>query len=261
MLLQTPSAGILRSRRRRGPLDRRQTLGHNLLSGLVAHWPLDDAITVGTTSQPQRELHGGYAVQGPTFSNGPSRTSGVAGKLASQFTSASSNYLLRTSEAALQCGDIEFACSAWVYLDSLSSTRVIMGKDNNSAGGREWTFYSTAANNPRFIAFDGTSVVGSLIHSTTLTTGTWYFLLGYHSAASNQVGLSVNGAAFETAATTGAPATTSTEFRIGADARGSSPPLWDGRIQMPTIWKNTIPTADDALYLYNGGFGRPYPFV
>ncbi len=84
--------------------------------------------------------------------------------------------------------------------------------------------------------------------------------MGYHDSVNNLLGISLNGAAFQTVTTSGvAPNTTSAPFVIGSYNTGTGE-FWNGRLSCPLIGKSPVggiaalaTTIRDALYANGQG--------
>lgn len=174
---------------------------------------------------------------------------GVRGRTAAQFTKANSESLSVNSNAALQTGDVDFWFAGWVYLDSLAATQDFAGK------GAEYGFEFQVANTYFMIQGFG-AYVGS---GSALSTGAWHFLMGYHDSVANTIGISVDGAAFATAADT-TITTTATAFNIGHFLGAT---YHDGRAANWAFGKNPVGgisalTTTIKNALYNAGAGVRY---
>lgn len=190
---------------------------------------------------------------------------GVQAKGASQFTAASSQSLSVADNAALSSADVDLWFAGWVYLDSTSAVRTIASKWQVDSNNREWLLYFDNSNTRfKFIASpDGTG--SGLATATASTFGapstvTWYFVMAYHDAAANTIGISVNGGAFDTAAHTTGLSDKAGAFRIGAYFDGAAAGFMDGRVAHSIFGKSPVgggaalwTTIRDALY--NGGSG------
>lgn len=173
-----------------------------------------------------------------------------------QFTAANSESLTRADSATLSTGDIDFSFSIWVYTDVFGAYRVIAGKSAFGTG-TEWVlFYDNSTSKYRLDCQNSVgSVIGTVQWATTPLPGEWNLICIYHDSVNNLVGISVNGAAFTTAATTGVISDLGVQFGIGVDGAVSH---WDGRLARAGFWKNRVLTQADALSLYNNGDGRLY---
>lgn len=228
-------------------------LGHNLLDRLVEWWPLAEQ------SSTRLGVHAGLHL---TDNNTVTGADGV-GSLASQFTAASSEYLSRASQAALQTGDISFTYAAWVFPDSLTALRVVMGKDGSSSGQRENLLYIATAGQLAFLICRPTDDPRQAATAAgAVATSQWSFVVGWHDAAGDTVNCEVNanGTIATTATGGAAQSASSAQFEIGRRVYGGSPIPFDGRIQRVGFWKRIL-SADERAWLYNGGRGRDYPFL
>lgn len=245
-------------RRARMPLSRRQTLGHNLLSGLVGCWPLDDARN-GNANTYYRELHQGLVMSPGT--NQPQDADGI-GQQAAQFNSASVRYLRRSSEAALQpTGDM--SVGAWVFIDAVPvGANCTIASKYEATVQTQWLFLASSASVFRFYVSAGASASGqhSVDWGSTYATGTWYFVVGRHLNGS-QIDISVNaGTPVANTAHAGGIFTTGTaDFRIGNWTHTAQWPM-DGRMQTVML-ANRYWSDAEVAWLYNGGLGRRYPFI
>ncbi|MFA6959958.1 MAG: LamG-like jellyroll fold domain-containing protein [Opitutaceae bacterium] len=245
------TGGIGRERHRRGLLAKRQPLGHGLLDRLVEWWPLTEQSGV------RLGVHGGINLADINTVTG---ADGV-GSLASQFTAANTEQLSIASLAALQMGDVDFTIVAWAYPTSSSGTKVIVSKDNNTAGTRD---YELAPFNTdlEFNVFRATDTARQAILAGVMTANAWQMCAGWHNAAADTVNVERNASGTIASTATGGAlqAASASEFQIGARQFVSSRAAWDGRIQRVGIWRRVL-TADERTWLYNGGRGRDYPFV
>jgi len=95
--------------------------------------------------------------------------------------------------------------------------------------------------------------------SGAISVGTWYFLAAYYSDDDDEIGISLNGGAFLTAATAGIINTGGNSFRFG---RASWTDDWggfyDGSLDEWGYWKDRLLTQADVGFLYNSDNGRAY---
>lgn len=226
----------------------------SLLASLISHWKMDEASGDATDSHGSNTLTDNATV------------TTAAGKLgtARQFTAANTEFLSRASNATLQAGDIDFTFAAWVYLDSVGTNRVILAKDGNTAGQREYNIdYLGATQRFRFYGFTATDsakiTVASALGAPSVST--WYFVVAWHDSAGDTVNIQVNNGTVDSTATTGAlQAASNGEFRIGARSYPGFVEPFDGRIDSVSFWKRVL-TSDERTALYNGGSGLEYPFA
>lgn len=223
----------------------------SILGSLVAYWNLD-------------EVSGSRAdsVGGQTLTDNATVTQ-AAGKVnfAGQFTAANTEFLSRNSEATLQTGDIDFTFAGWAYLDTKAANMQMLSKRGSNAAIEYDLSYDVASN--RFIWRVG-SGAGTVIGTATAnvlgspSTATWYYIVVWHDAANNLVGIQVNDGTANTAATTGPAGTGTVGFKIGAKNTSPIEP-WNGRIDEVGLWKRLLTSAEKTA-LYGAGNGLAYPF-
>ena len=181
----------------------------------------------------------------------------IAGKVGNgaSFASANTKRLAVASNPSVTMGDIDYSISAWFYVNSASGAQTIAGKDATS--NRDYLLF-TSGSSVRFTAFGNNSLsIGTAIATGTLSANTWYFVTAYHSATENKVGISLNGAAFNTTVTSGASGShAGSDFSIGGTQIGS---YLTGRVDSVGLWKKQL-TLSEAQTLYNNGLGQSYPF-
>lgn len=224
----------------------------SLRDNLISYWKLDEAsgTRVDSVVASGNDLTSNATV---------GQTTGKIGS-AAQFNKASSRYLSRTSNASLQCGDIDFTLAGWFYLDSDST--VLFGKDTNTpANSRDYTAdvinISPGVSKLRFYLGGGASSI--VTDGTSLSLSTWYFFAVWHDSTLNTVNTQVNAGTAVSAAEGTIFDVSSAEFRIGARAYAAFEGYFDGRIDEVGFWKRVL-TAAERTTLYNGGAGMTYPF-
>lgn len=221
-----------------------------------ARWGVQAFWELGEASGTRVDSYGGNNF---TSNNSVGQAAGKVGN-AAQLVAASSQYLSRADNASLSTGDVDFWVAAWAYLDTLGTIRAIAAK-LNSTGGGEWDLRTLASDAPVFRIFNGGAQRGIATSATTLTLSTWHFVMGYHDSVNDAVGVSVNGGAWATGATSGAPADTAIALALGAHANAAT--FWDGRLDQAAFGKSPalgIAALKDEIRdtLYNGGAGRSY---
>lgn len=187
----------------------------------------------------------------------------TAGKLAQAalFNGVCTNLLGRASDAVLQAGDIDYSFNAWVQIANTTSSHMLLAKWSAGAGGEYELFYYTTDHRFHFDAGNGAAAIGTVVANTfgAPSAGTLYMVSCGHSATNNQVWISVNGGAKDTAATTGAAAVSADGFTVGF--RYSTTPLsCNGVVDAVGYWKKEL-SAGELTALYNAGSGLSYPFT
>lgn len=224
--------------------------------GLITSWALDEA------SGTMLDSVGGNNL---TATNNPLAGAAKVGAASRQFVAASSPYGSIADNAALSAGDIDFWVAAWALLDGGGGTaKTLVAKFNTSTPMREWQLsYNGTSSRFRFVVSpvaNGTGETPVLANGFgAASNATWYYVMAYHDAVSNLLGISVNGGAFDTAAYSAGCFDGSAAFTIGGSAAPAD--YWDGRIDAVRFGKSP-PLGIAALapelrdYYYNGGNGR-----
>lgn len=221
-----------------------------LTDSLISYWKLDEA------SGQRNDSHGTNHL---TDNNTVTQAAGKINNAAS-FIFANSESLSVASNASLQCGDIDFTVSAWVWLDTIQSQQAIvarMGQEfmldySLSFGGGLGRFVFRVFQGAGATEKDAVADVFGVA-----TTNTWYHLLGWHDAALDTAYISVNNGAANTVATGGAlSSATAVATMIGARTIAGQRFL-TGRVDEVAFWKRIL-TAQERADLYNGGAGLAY---
>jgi hypothetical protein len=183
-------------------------------------------------------------------------TTGVVGTAGLWTTANTTQWLSHADDAALSSGDIDFTVAAWVYLTSKSkSYPTILGKVSSDAGTIEYQLLYRSSVDQFEWAFGGPNVRATTFGSPSLNT--WYYIVAYHDATANTVGICVNNGTVNTAADSGGTDTTK-GFAIGTLGEyHDSSSTWDGRLNQVAMWKRVVGSTDLAN-LYNSGVGLPF---
>lgn len=216
----------------------------SLLDDLISHWKLNEA------SGTRADAHGSNDL---TDNN----TVGVGtGKLdnAADFERDTSEYLSITDNADLSTGDVDFTVAGWVKFETAGATNVgVMGKWAQPV--REYGIDIASGKFRWIVSHDSTNAVVAT-DTTSVTTGVWYFVVAWHDAANNQIGISVNDNTPTTVSHSSGVHNGAAEFRLGRfDATHM-----DGLLDSWSFWKRVL-TAAERTALYNGGDGLDYDFA
>ena len=180
---------------------------------------------------------------------------GVRARTAADMVAANSEYLSILDNASLSTGDIPFWFAGWFYSDDVSGNDAWACKWNDGGGAddNEWLLRAETTS----LLFYGMGSGGTPVTKTwgtAIAASTWYFVMIYHDPTNNLIGISVNGAAFQTAAFTLGFADSTAPFQIGR--RGDAQDQYDGRAQMCAFGKSNTETFDNIRdALYNSGNG------
>lgn len=161
---------------------------------------------------------------------------------------------LNVTHADYNFGDVDFTISAWVNHDVGGAVQVIAGKWKESTNERCYQLIINASNQLEFqVSNDGTAEVLSTTTST-LSTGTWYYVEGYHDATNDIIGTKIyntSGSLVDsdtTAHTTGINQASANNFYTGKNDDGN---FLNGKLDNVVVFNSTITTTD----LINSGDG------
>jgi hypothetical protein len=230
----------------------------SLKNNLESWWTLDE-FSAGAGPIVRVDSHG----TNDLTDNGTTPSAVGQVRLATQHTNAVPDWLSHVSNASLQAGDIDFSFACWVYLDNKATNQMIISKDNNVAGEREYylKYQLTALDRFQAVVFRAVDVAAGVINANTLgspAVATWYFIVWWHDATANTLNIQVDNGGIDSVGTSGPlQAPSAAEFQIGRrEFAGAQEPL-DGRVDEVAFAKR-IWTADEKTGLYNGGSGAGY---
>ena len=232
-------------------------LGDNL----IAYWKLDEA---NGTRYDEVATINGCGTDGCDLTDNNTVLQ-AAGKLgyAAQFVAANTEYLSHADHNDLDVADIDFVFTAWVWMDSLTTSQAIIAKWTDSGGGvYEYLLrYFQPASAFQFYLSNGSGTFGNVYASTfgTPSINTWNFIVLFHDAANNQIGISVNNGTTDTASYSAGGANTTAPFAIGAYPDPSIP--LNGRVDSVGFWRGRLLSSDERTLLWNSGDGCDYPFT
>jgi hypothetical protein len=220
-----------------------------LTDSLIAFWELEEA------SGSRLDSHGSNHL---TDNNTVTQTTGKVGNCG-QFTAANNESLSIADNADLSTGDINYTICAWVMLDSKTTFRMIANKFGDTQGTNQEYSLRYTSSSDRFELLVRSAAASSSVESSTLgspATGTWYFIVAWHDADNDLLGISVNAGAADIASPyTSGSINGTAPFEIG-NASAFGLPM-DGRIDQVGFWKRVL-TSQERADLYNGGAGLSY---
>lgn len=195
------------------------------------------------------------------------RSTSSAGGGARQFTFANSEYFNLGDNATFEVGDNDAWWAGWMYLDSLGAVRMAMSKYDSGTNQREWNWRYSHADTRFAGLFSASGTTFTQVNANTFgspTTGQWYFIITYHDATNDLVGISVNGGSFDTTAHSGGLYQGSAAALVGAVLVSGTPNNYhDGRLARLAMGKSPpggiaaiATTIRDRLY--GNGYGILY---
>ena len=168
---------------------------------------------------------------------------------AADFVRASTDNLSIADNPSLSFGAEDFSFGFWIYVNSTANPQYVINKWAAS-GSREYHILLVSGMKLRMlVSYDGGSYT-TLNHTTTLSTGTWYWVYAYHQNGV-ELGISINNAAATTIAHTTGGFDGSSPFEVGMRSSGN---YLDARLQQLAVWR-AVKSADDRTSIYNGGSG------
>lgn len=225
----------------------------SLTDNLVAYWKLDEASGTRNDSHSTNHL------------SDSSSTGSATGKIsnAADFESGSNNFLTIADNAALSGADADRTWAAWVQLESKTTTMVALSKWNATGDQREYQIYYDQAADRFTIAVSsagtsGTTTTAAANNFGSPSTGTWYWLVGYHDATNDLIGIQVNNGTANTASHANGVFNGTSAFNMARQTGGTSID-WDGLIDEAAAWSRLLTDAEKAA-LYNAGRGLAYSF-
>jgi len=169
-------------------------------------------------------------------------------------------YLTRTDNADLSMGDIDFTIGGWFKPLSLNQFPInqhrLIGKATTLT--REY-YISISGSKPEIhfsVSADGSSTVTTVSSGVIAAVNTWYFIIAWHNAATNQIFIQVNNAPPVPKAHFGGVFDGAHDFAIGG-RHGGTNRFFDGLIDECFVYKRIL-TSSERMWLWGGSSGRTY---
>ena len=225
----------------------------SLLERLVAYWKLDENGGMRFDSVGANHL---------TDNNTVTQAAGRTGA-AAQFTAANLEWLSSDS-GALSMGDVDCTFAAWVYLDSKSGHRTILGKyaANGGDADSEYLLRYISTTDRFQIGVVGSNGVFVPLHADAFgspATGTWHFVVAWHDSIANTINIQINNGTVNSLTHSLGVQSKAAGFALGRPGQFHGQYM-DGRLDAVGVWKRVL-TAGERTTLYNAGAGREYPFA
>jgi len=180
---------------------------------LVSFWKLDEASGTRYDAFGSNDL---------TDNNTVAQGTGTVYANAADFEHSNNEYLSSAHNSSLSpTGDMTVCC--WVKFESFGTydLAMLVTKDDytgypTSSPNREYNLlvvYSKAQFARTYGAGSTDQVTAE--NSSSLTTGVWYFICGYHDTTAQEIGISIDGGTAATVSFTNTPQTGSGDFGIG----------------------------------------------
>jgi len=223
-----------------------------LTDNLISFWEME------ASSGTRYDAHNGNDL---TDNNSVTSATGIVGN-AADFETGNSEYLSVADNTSLSVGDIDFTWALWIKLESKISGGYMIFSKTASSSTIE---YELRCDGDAIISMEKSSdgSTGNEQRATwgsALNTGTWYFVIGYHDAGSNELGISINNGTMVTASVLAGVYDGTAPLTFGYPTWAQAANYYDGLIDQVGFWKRLL-TTDEITSLYNGGAGRSYASI
>lgn len=230
-------------------------LPSTLLDDLISWWEMEEA-----SGNARVDSHGDNDLS----ENGA--TGSKTGKIgdAVDISGTGENLYVAAAGSGMN-GTGSFTIAGWVSFDSLAAGSghefVMCHADDSTTSNNQlcWAIYCpTASKLPAMSVWVGTTDYTATYSGSAISTGTAYFFVGYYDADNDEVGISINGGAFDTAAVTGTINSAKQQIKFGRLTYGQAWNHWfNGWADEWGYWDRVI-TTDEVAELYNSGAGIGY---
>ncbi len=231
----------------------RQPLGHNLMTGLTGYWPLCEAKVANGL---WFDLHNSNQLSGQINL----QVAGNGSTIANDGLNSGSTRLFCSSTSPLQLGTGSITLACWIKLRTSFTFGVAMSKDDG-ASAREFNLQIQATGTLRLQMGNGTTMVNTTASAAgAIVAGTWYFIAGIHDSVTPLDSVIINAGTAVTSMPVGVGGTSAAQFCLMGNALAAQTQSLDGNMQRAGYWHRAL-SAGELTYLYNGGWGRDYPFI
>jgi hypothetical protein len=180
-------------------------------------------------------------------------------KVAAQFTRANSERFSVADNVTHSTGNIDFMVGVWVYMDSIANDMGLFTKWTATGNQREWAlWYDQSAGRFTFsVSSNGTAETDRPANNFGApTAGQWYFVVGWHDATNDVLGIAVagggKGLTSDTVSYSSGVFDSTAAVQYGA--KDSADHL-DGRLDGGFMIK-AAPSSFERAWMYNEGRGR-----
>lgn len=222
-----------------------------ITDNMVGYWNLSESSGSRADSFGSNPLTDNASVTG---------TTGPGAHNAAHFVRASNQWLSHTDNATLSVGDIDFTIAIWIKYTTNNDLQGSICYSGNGAS-RSWEIVQGFSPTTDFffqVSSDGSAQNG--VQAATfgaVATGSWHFVVAWHDSVNNQLGITVDNGAADTASWTTGVFDSTGDLQLGR-REGSSPGNGlDGDLAMFGMWKRIL-TGTERTFLYNSGNGRNY---
>ena len=225
-----------------------------LATNLISYWKLDETTGNRIDSKGSNNL---------TVTNGVSYAGGKMGNSVA-FTAVggaedrvSQQYLQINDNATISAGDTNFTFAGWVYMGRKDKNMSIVAKGDSGAANEFNLRYTLGSDRFEFWVHNGsalTSIFANNFGSPSINT--WYYVVAWHDATNNQLGIQINNGTANTSSYSGAVQDNTSRFLVGT-WQDTPDQEWEGRIDELGFWRKVL-SAQEKADLYNNGAGNTY---
>ncbi len=218
-----------------------------LSDNLIAYWSLDEASGNAIDAHDDNDL---------TDNNTVGATTGIISGCR-DFEADNTEFFHIVDNTDLSVGNIDFTIALWANAENIDTFRPCVSKWN---GGSTKEFLLAVNSNKFDLFYSGDGSEQPNLPAATfgnISLATWYFVVFWHDATANQVGIAVNAGTADTASHSTGIFDGTSQFQIGGKQDGGN---WDGLIDEVGFWKRVL-TEAERTELYNAGAGRDYAYI
>ena len=216
-----------------------------LNTGLTAYWKLDE----NSGTRVDSGSNGQDLTDNNTVLFGTGKISNAA-----DFEYDNDEYLNRADSATLSLStDTDFTLALWFKSEGEAAFQgdlISKCTDNGNEAAEYRVLAYDSLGNIGFIVGNG-STGAALTSGTAPSSGTWYFVVAWHSSTDNKLYLQINNGTPAEAAWSGGTQDSGSAFVMGARAYNTGF-AYDGLIDEVGFWKRVL-TSDERTELYNSG--------
>jgi hypothetical protein len=216
-------------------------------TGLVSWWRLNEASGTRFDSHGTNHLADNNAVGRAA----PLATD--SGNYSASFVSTSRQFLMIADNPSISTGDVDFTLVANVYLNSTTSSAIIVDKSDN-ATSYDYRISYIPGLGFRFRGGTGNAYVDS----GDVSPNAWYTVIAWHDSFRNTINIQVNNGVVNSVSHTTGTTDTANPLSIGALSDGTVG--FNGRVDELALYKRVFTFAERSWF-YNNGAGRVYPEI
>lgn len=170
------------------------------------------------------------------------------------FQNIKGRYLSLANNASVNFGHEDFTIGCWFKPEALYGGDYWMPFiHKGNAGGATYYEYFLGASTSQKVRLSTRG--GSIAWGSVMTTGNWYFAVGWHVASENKSYLQVNNGSALSYTDTQGGGTTYNDIRFGRNLRVEAG--IKGIVDEMFVYRRAL-NDDERSWLYNDGMGRAY---